>query len=303
MPFLIADGFVPSNEGRGYVLRKIMRRAMRHARLLGGNFYIFTNMAQRVISIMAGGAYEEDRYSFPYPELHFAVKQITEVIRSEETRFEHTLGIGLPKLEELITRQKKASLAKFLPDRADVKAVIGDPYAYWTARVHGMSQATVPGQEAFALYDTFGLPFDFIMEACRDQDLHFDTEGFERAMEEQRERARASWKGAAKQAAHPAFREQKPTEFLGYRRLEMSGCFVLAIIHDAHQVPELFPGQEGEIVLDRTPFYADSGGQVGDVGQLLSEYEDVVLAEVHGCYQPVRVIRSHRAVTTTRIIT
>jgi alanyl-tRNA synthetase len=291
--FLIADDVVPSNEGRGYVLRKIMRRAMRHARLLGGNSYVLGNMVQRVINMMAGGPSEE-HYSFPYPGLYFSEKQILEVAKSEEVRFQHTLGIGLPKLDELITRQKNAVLKTFLPNRADVKAVVGDPNAYWIARKHGMSQATIPVGEAFALYDTFGLPFDFIVEACRDQDLHFDIAGFERAMQEQRERARASWKGGSKQTASPVYRDLDKTIFEGYRQTESRGCEVLAIVQNGQGVQVINPGEQAEVVFDHTSFYADSGGQVGDIGVLYNNEHNAIVAEVNGCYMPVQGVRAHK---------
>jgi alanyl-tRNA synthetase len=165
-----------------------------------------------------------------------------------------------------------------------------------------MTPLVYPGDKAFKLYDTFGLPLDFMQDAARDAGLTFDQNGFDHAMQDQRERARVSWRGGAKQSANPVYREVRPTEFLGYDHLELIGCFVLAIIRNGAVVPELVDGQEGEIILDRTPFYADAGGQVGDVGWFLSEFEDFVLAEVRGCYQPVQGVRAHRAMAKSRII-
>jgi alanyl-tRNA synthetase len=168
-------------------------------------------------------------------------------------------------------------------------------------RRHGV-EVVYPGENAFKLYDTYGLPLDFMQDACHDAGIAFDQDGFERAMQMQRERARASWRGGTKQTANPVYREVSPTEFLGYDHFELMGCAVLAVIRNGAVVPELLNGQEGEIILDRTPFYADAGGQVGDVGWFLSEFEDFVLAEVHGCYQPVQGVRAHRVTAKSRII-
>jgi alanyl-tRNA synthetase len=150
------------------------------------------------------------------------------------------------------------------------------------------------GEEAFKLYDTYGLPFDFIMEACRDAAIRLDTEGFERAMAKQRERARASWKGAAKQTANPAYQQLPKSEFEGYLQTRSDGCEVLAIISKGQGVQELKPGEEGEIILDHTPFYAESGGQVGDRGWLYSDDHNTVVAEVKGCYYPIQGVRAHQ---------
>ena len=150
------------------------------------------------------------------------------------------------------------------------------------------------GEEAFKLYDTFGLPLDFIMEACRDRWDQARSEGFERAMAKQRERARASWKGAAKQTANPAYQKLPKSEFEGYRQTRSNGCEVLAIIHNGQGAQELKPGEEGEVILDHTPFYAESGGQVGDRGWLYSDDHNTVVAEVKGCYYPVQGVRAHQ---------
>jgi alanyl-tRNA synthetase len=150
------------------------------------------------------------------------------------------------------------------------------------------------GSEAFKVYDTFGLPLDFIEETCRDSGIQFDERGFERAMAEQRDRARASWKGGSRATASPAFRDLSKTVFDGYRQTESKGCEVLAIIKGGQGVQRLNAGEEGEIVLDHTPFYADSGGQVGDIGVFYNAEHNTLLADVNGCYLPVQGVRAHR---------
>src|ERR1041385_8216620 len=153
-----------------------------------------------------------------------------------------------------------------------------------------------PGVEAFKLYDTFGVPRDFIEDFCRDQGVSFDEDGFVRAMDEQKNRARASWKGATKQTANPAYQQLPKSDFEGYRQTRSENCEVLAIIHNGQGARELKPGDEGEIILDHTPFYAESGGQVGDRGSLYSDELNTVVAEVKGCYYPVQGVRAHQVV-------
>src|SRR5438309_6716016 len=258
--FLIADGVMPSNEGRGYVLRKIIRRAVRHGRMLGLERPFLFEMAQQVAEQMRE----------PYPELLESIGRVTGVIRHEEERFAHTIDMGLRKLEEDLTpllAQKKSQ-----------------------------AQVGYAGEKAFRLYDTFGLPLDFIQDTLRDQGIAFDQAGFDRAMQEQRERARASWKGAAKQTANPAYQQLPKSEFEGYRQTRSDNCEVLAIIKGNQGAQELKPGESGEIILDHTPFYAESGGQVGDRGWLYSDDHNTVVAEVTGCYYPVQGVRAHKVV-------
>jgi len=144
------------------------------------------------------------------------------------------------------------------------------------------------------LYDTFGMPLDFMQDAARDRGIAFDQEGFDRAMEEQKKRARASWKGAAKQTANPAYQRLPKSNFVGYRQTRSENCEVLAIIKGGQGAQELKPGDQGEIILDHTPFYAESGGQVGDRGWLYSDDHNTVVAEVTGCYYPVQGVRAHQ---------
>ncbi len=248
--FLISDGVLPSNEGRGYVLRKIIRRALTHGRLLGQTKPFLSEIVFAVRDLMQDA----------YPELNETCERVSKTVLAEEVRFGHTMNVGLEKLEALI-RESRLS-----------------------------------GQEAFKLYDTFGMPLDFMQDAARDQGIKFDQAGFDRAMDEQKSRARASWKGAAKQTANPAYQQLPKSEFEGYRQTRSEGCEVLAIIHNGQGAQQLKPGDEGEIILDHTPFYAESGGQVGDRGWLYSDDHNTIIAEVKGCYSPIQGVRAHQVI-------
>jgi alanyl-tRNA synthetase len=262
--FLISDGVLPSNEGRGYVLRKIIRRAITHGRLLGQDRPFLYQMVLAVRNLMQDA----------YPELDGTADRVAKIVLGEETRFSHTLDLGLRKLEQDLDETLIAfSLAK---------------------KTSG--SATYSSEKAFKLYDTFGLPLDFMQDAARDRGIGFDQEGFDGAMQEQRERARASWKGAAKQTANPAYQQLPKSEFEGYCQTRSNGCEVLAIIHNGQGAQELKPGEQGEVILDHTPFYAESGGQVGDRGWLYSDDHNTVVADVKGCYYPVQGVRAHQVV-------
>jgi len=254
--FLIGDGVLPANEGRGYVLRKILRRGIRHGRLLGQTKPFMHEMVFSVRDLMKDA----------YPELIDSSKRVAEVVLAEEKRFAHTLDLGLKRLEE--------------------------DFAPLLASKNGHS-VQYGGEHAFKLYDTFGLPLDFMVDAARDQGIEFDQAGFDRAMQEQRERARASWKGGAKQSASPIYRDLSKTHFEGYKQTSSSDCEVLAIVKDGQGVPELKPGEEGEVVLDHTPFYADSGGQIGDIG-VFRDGSGNIIADVNGCVMPVQGVRAHK---------
>jgi len=293
--FLIADGVLPSNEGRGYVLRKIMRRAMRHAWQLGQKRPVV--MTEMVIAV-------QKMMSDVYPEL-VASGQTIRVVQEEERRFHHTMELGLDRLEgdlqeiQYLSRQFDEGAAQLRaevwaaekPDRLhrnkEINAGRSDP---------GKTPGTLSGEKAFKLYDTFGLPIDFIQDAVRDAGLKFDQSGFDRAMEEQKARARASWKGTAKQTANPAYQQLPKSEFEGYRQTRSDSCEVLAIIHNGLGAQQLKPGDEGEVILDHTPFYAESGGQVGDRGWLYSDDHNTVVAEVKGCYSPIQGVRAHQVI-------
>ena len=265
--FLISDGVLPSNEGRGYVLRKIIRRAITHGRLLGQTKPFLHQMVFAVRDLMQDA----------YPELRESSERVCKAILAEETRFAHTLDLGLRKLEDDL--------------RPLADAVRQNPSA----------RATYSGEKAFKLYDTFGMPLDFMQDAARDQGIAFDQEGFDRALNEQRERAKASWKGAAKQSANPAYRSLPASVFEGYRSTRANDCEVLAIIKDGQGARELNPGEEGEVILDHTSFYAEAGGQVGDRGWLYSDDHNTVIADVTGCYYPIQGVRAHKAIAKQAI--
>jgi alanyl-tRNA synthetase len=230
--FLIADGVLPSNEGRGYVLRRIMRRAMRHAELLGAREPLMWKLVPTLVREMGQA----------YPELFRAVALITETLKLEEDRFRKTLERGLAILDEE-TRSLKS----------------GDK---------------LKGETAFTLYDTFGFPLDLTQDALRPRGIAVDTEAFKAAMERQREKARAAWAGsgeAATEAVWFALREKVgATEFLGYETETAEGV-VAALVKDGQHVGQLNTGDTGAVVLNQTPFYAESGGQIGDTGTMTAD--------------------------------
>ncbi|MGH9675520.1 MAG: alanine--tRNA ligase, partial [Candidatus Acidiferrum sp.] len=269
--FLIADGVLPSNEGRGYVLRKIMRRAIRHGRLLGATKPLVAEMIVTVRELMGAA----------YPELlDSAAARIPEIALAEETRFAHTLAVGLKKLNEELA--ETVDVISRNPENKAVLARFGVEF---------------PGDRAFRLYDTYGLPIDFIQDAARDLWIGFDLIGFKKAMEEQRTRARASWKGGAKEAVNPAYAklaETFKTEPDFYFCTSAKDCRIEAIITMPGAVSELNPGESGEVVLDRTAIYAESGGQMADIGAFYDNSESQLLAEVTGAYYPVAGLVAHK---------
>jgi alanyl-tRNA synthetase len=248
--FLISDGVLPSNEGRGYVLRKILRRGIRHGRLLGQDKPFMCQMVYAV----------RDEMQNAYPELKESADRVAKVVEAEERQFARVLEVGSRQLQT------------------------------------AMQEGALMGETAFHLYETYGLPLDFMMDAARDAGIHFDLEGFEQARAEEQARARASWKGGAKQSASPVFRELPKTDFEGYRQLKVEGAEVLAILKDGQGVQTANPGDTVEVVLDHTSFYADSGGQVGDHGWLYSDDHNSVVADVNGCTKPVQGVFAHKAV-------
>src|SRR5216683_249137 len=278
--FLISDGVLPANEGRGYVLRKIIRRAITHGRLLGQTKPFLHEMIFAVRDLMQDA----------YPELNETENRISKAVLAEETRFGNTLTAGLARLEDAI-----------MVVAMNAPGVTPPASGIWTLdTVRKLAMQAIPlelpGIEAFKVYDTYGVPKDFIEDFCRDLGVGLDNRGFDRAMAEQRERARASWKGAAKQTADPAYQKLPKSEFEGYRQTRSENCEVLAIIRKGQGVQELKAGEEGEVILDHTPFYAESGGQVGDRGWLYSDDHNIVLAEVKGCYYPVQGVRAHQVI-------
>jgi alanyl-tRNA synthetase len=286
--FLIGDGVLPSNEGRGYVLRKIMRRAIRHGRLLGQDKPFLCAMVYAVCDLMQGA----------YPELVDSADRVAKVVEAEEKQFDRVLKVGSNELQKCINDQvqywQEKNVGKPAPE--------GFTYARTTfhdrdvVRTEGETSkvVTLPGAKAFHLYETFGLPEDFIADACRDAGVKFDSEGFNAAREEEKTRARASWKGGSQKTASPAFRDLPKTDFLGYKQLQSPGK-VLAIVKDGVGAPAAKAGEEVEVVLDHTSFYGDSGGQVGDTGLFLSLDGNTTVAEITGCVLPVQGVRAHKA--------
>jgi alanyl-tRNA synthetase len=227
--FLIADGVSPSNEGRGYVLRRIMRRAMRHAHLLGAAEPLMHRLAPTLIEEMGAA----------YPELRRAQPVIVETLRQEEERFRRTLGRGMALLEDATS---------------------------------GLDQGGVlSGETAFLLHDTYGFPLDLTQDAVRAKGVTVDTAGFDLAMERQRQMARDNWTGSGQTAQGAewfALRDRLgPSAFIGYEHIEGTGE-VLAILKDGQQEESAFAGDTVEVLFDRTPFYAESGGQAGDRGMV-----------------------------------
>ncbi len=306
--FLINDGVVPANEGRGYVLRKIMRRAIRHGRLLGQNKPFLSEMVFAVRDLMQDA----------YPELRESVDRVAKVVLAEEGRFGKSLGIAFNALQDLKHQNSagesnallgrvrhthpKAYKAEGFPESLQGTF---DPNVYDEIRKEWERAAKpgITGEQAFRLYDTFGLPLDFMVDDAHDEGNEFDMAGFDRAMAEQRERARASWKGGSKASASPVYRGLDRTHFEGYTQLASEDCEVIAIVKDGVGVQELKAGGKGEIVLDHTSFYADSGGQVGDEGWFYasSGNRNTLVAEVYGCVLPVQGVRAHKVTAKQNI--
>lgn len=230
--FLLADGVMPSNEGRGYVLRRIMRRGMRHAHLLGAQEPLMYKLFPTLQSMM----------SEAYPELNRAGALITETLKNEEERFKKTLDRGLKILDE-------------------ESGKLGDGQ-------------TLSGEVAFKLYDTYGFPVDLTADALKARNISVDMKGFEQAMEAQKKAARASWSGSGDAGTDKLWfelvEELPASEFLGYST-DVAGGQVLAIVKDGAKVDSLKKGEEGIIIVNQTPFYAESGGQVGDHGSIMTE--------------------------------
>ena len=248
--FLINDGVVPSNEGRGYVLRKILRRGIRHGRLLGQEQPFLFRMVDAVRDEMRGA----------YPDLIDSAARVAKVVEAEEKQFDRVLKFGLTRLDEELK-------GKFT------------------------------GDKAFHLYETFGLPLDFMVDAARDAGVAFDEAGFEAARAEEQARARKPvGRGGSQKSASPAFRDLAKTDFLGYKQLNSTNAEVLAIVKDGAGIHAANVGDLVEVVLDHTSFYGDSGGQIGDTGWFTSTDGNSTIAEITGCVLPVQGIRAHKAV-------
>ncbi len=228
--FLVSDGVVPSNDGRGYVLRKIMRRAIRHGRLIGIEDEFLHRMADRVADLMQDA----------YPELASTREYVSRVVLHEEQRFSSTLRIALDQLSDVLDRLEPS----------------------------GSRQDRLPGEVMFKFYDTYGLPLDLMQEIADENGLILDEEGFNRRLTAQRERGRASWKETATAAGSAPPPTAEKTRFLGYTQLETEEAIIRSILIQGKQTTLLPAGKVGEVFLDRTPFYAETGGQVGDAGVL-----------------------------------
>ncbi|PYU86559.1 MAG: alanine--tRNA ligase, partial [Acidobacteria bacterium] len=270
--FLISDGVMPANEGRGYVLRKIINRALLNA---GPP----ETVSDQVLPAMAETVAQQMRAA--YPELDENMKHVGTVLTSETSRYRRTMTTSLAKL-----REEVAQLVKTPPQSKE-------------ARGMPIHKVTLSGDAAFRLYDTFGLRKDVIEEASRLQGVDVDWHGFDLALREQRERGRASWKGGAKEAANPAYAkiaDRFATEPDFYLRTSAKDCGIEAIITKNGPVNELKAGENGEIVLDRTVIYAESGGQMADTGAFYDNPESQLLADVTGAYYPVGGLVAHKVV-------
>lgn len=251
--FLVADGVLPANEGRGYVLRRIMRRAMRHAHILGAKDPLMHRMVPSLVAEMGAA----------FPELVRAQPLIEATLLQEETRFRQTLANGLKLLDEATT---------------------------------GMGEGdTLPGETAFKLYDTFGFPYDLTEDALRPQGMSVDREGFDAAMAQQKAAARAAWKGSGAKASDDIWfdiaEEFGGTEFTGYASVEGEGQ-VVALVEDGARVEKANAGDEVVILTNQTPFYGESGGQMGDAGLIVS---DRARAEVSDTAKPLGRLHAHQA--------
>jgi alanyl-tRNA synthetase len=340
--FLISDGVLPSNEGRGYVLRLIMRRALYHGQTLGLNEPFLYKMAGHVVQMMKDA----------YPELLETERHVAKAIKIEEERYAQTTRAGLVALDSFPVMTPSGAawrfeyVRKYLPDaNKEARQVffrsvpagfsmrgrewIGFQHAELfnhnrlnlagakllfagfspehapalgsaaDSRVPPDGQAWVPGEALFMLHDTFGLRPDFVRDVVKNYGLDVDLEGYEAEMQKQRERARASWKGAEKKVASPVFlklAEDGKTVFDGYTQTTSADCRIMALVQKGELLSEVNPGDEVEIVLDHTPFYAEAGGQVGDTGHFLASATDHEVAHVLNTYYPVSGLIVHKAV-------
>ena len=253
--FLIGDGVIPSNEGRGYVLRKIMRRALRHGKLLGQKNPFFHKITSKVIEDFKGA----------YPDLTSNSDFIKRVVLNEEESFGSTLNFGTQRLEENLQKVRKEKLS------------------------------SIPGEEIFKLYDTYGFPTDLVEETAKDAGLEMDMAGYEKAMQEQKTKAMASWKGSGEKEVAPFYKEfsqsSPPTEFEGYISSE-GNATILAILKEETKIETANQGDDIELLVDRTPFYGESGGQVGDSG---TAFNDNVQLELLNAIKPLPGLIVHKA--------
>ena len=250
---LIADGVVPSNDGRGYVLRRILRRAVRHAWRLGGEGLVMPRLVRATVEALGAG----------YPELAHSEPFIVDVVEREEARFRRTLESGSELLDAELDRLQTGG--------------------------------QVSGTTAFKLHDTYGFPVEVTIEVAAERGLGVDSAEFDQEMQAQRERARASWKGGVASGVADTYRrlldDTGPTEFLGYRDEAAPGR-ILALLRKGEAVERAEEGEAVEVFVDRTPFYAEAGGQVGDTGMIETETGGLEVADTQG---PVPALHGHRA--------
>ena len=244
LSFMIADGILPGNDGRGYVLRRLLRRAARFGRELGFTKPFLSTVSQTVA----------ERMGHHYPELIESRTQVERIIHIEEERFASTLARGMDLLDSVFERMKKEGAS------------------------------VVPGSELFKMHDTFGFPLDLATDIAEDRGYGVDRAGFDAAMANQRQKARTAWAGSGQAEVNPVYRslheELGDTEFVGYERTEC-GASITALVRDGQRVEVLREGETGEVVLDVTPFYAESGGQVGDVGALEAPDGNAFVTQTH----------------------
>jgi alanyl-tRNA synthetase len=305
--FLISDGVLPSNEGRGYVLRLIMRRALYHGQTLGLNEPFLYKMSGHVVQMMKDA----------YPELLDTELHVAKAIKTEEERYAHTTRVGLEELKNAIVvtylgeettlwawQTYFPAIRTYLPDRlAEFKKENPNSFAM---RFDKSSRNKPPdgtswlsGDQLFKLHDTFGLRPDFVEDIVKDYGLTVDRPGYEVEMQRQRDRARASWKGAEKKVASPIYQqlaEKQQTVFDGYTQTASPDSRIVALVRNGEEVKEAKPGEEVEVILDHTPFYAEAGGQVGDTGYLVDSEAGERLAHVTDTYRPVTGLIAHKAV-------
>ena len=260
--FLVGDGVLPSNEGRGYVVRRILRRALRHGKLLEQKDPFFFKITDYVTKV----------FSDAYPDFKQNSSFIHRVVQNEELNFANTLNFGMQRMDEILNKVRKEKLDH------------------------------IPGDEIFKLYDTFGFPVDLAEEYAKEVGLRLDLDGFNKAMQEQKEKAMASWKGSGEKLVSPFFKNfiknQEPTRFLGYDKTLAEGQ-VLAILKESQPVDVANEGDEVELILNETPFYGESGGQIGDSG---TAWNEAVQLNISNSTKPISEVISHQAKITQGII-
>jgi alanyl-tRNA synthetase len=253
--FLINDGILPSNEGRGYVLRRIIRRALRHGKMLNIEFPFLHQITDKIVSYFKGA----------YPELEENRVFINRVAQNEEESFKNTLHYGTQRLDEILEKVKKSG------------------------------ESVVPGEEVFKLYDTYGFPVDLAQDIAQDANYTLDLDGFNKAMQNQKEMAMASWKGSGEKEISPFFKDylqsSPPTEFEGYNQTQ-SESLATAILKNDKEIDSASVGEEITFLTKSTPFYGESGGQVGDFGKASSEN---ALLEITSATKPVPELIAHHA--------